>query len=117
MPIWQRVADFFARLRSDGLSKSLSRLVGIEWIGTLSVFELIYYVSLPIWISLAVFGESRLNELVPHHGARMLLTLIVAVSYVVLEWKPRKNRLYVEVSAAEQNPYAAVQANDGRSLG
>lgn len=57
---------------------------------SLTLFELVYYPSLFVWIALAVYGTSQVSPLIPNRGMRILLTLFVLLSYCVLAYKPTK---------------------------
>lgn len=83
------------RLRTEDLGSGISARLRLphQPKQTLSLFELIYYPLLFIWLVLAVFGTSRVSGLIPNRGMRILLTLFVCVCYAVLVFKPTKREV------------------------
>lgn len=64
--------------------------MGHDWIRQITketpLYELVYYPALFIWIVLSVIGESRLNDSIPHHGPRILITIFIAIMYIAMRW-------------------------------
>ncbi len=93
----QRLGSALGWLRDEDRGGSLLCRLGLRVPCRVSLYELAYLPLLAVWLMFAVLGDSRLEDVVPNHGGRMLATLLVAISYVVLCWKPTRRSIAIEV--------------------
>lgn len=96
------MVEALQRLRADDVgSQLLERLrVPVAPRHRLSLYELIYYPSLFVWLVLAVFGDSAISGTVPNRGMRIILTLAVVACYALLVFKPTRNEVLLDVCVA-----------------
>lgn len=88
------------RLRSQELGNDVMRRLGFTGARGLSLYELLYYPLVFVWIFFSVVNESRLSDSVPCYRVRVLATAFIALGYALLVWKPSIKSLLAEACIA-----------------